>query len=165
MLKPSTPMQHAETALRSARLTALAVPAALLAGAYLSQYVGGLYPCEMCWWQRYPHMVAIMLGALAFTAPAASVRSRTLTTLAAIAVAVSGLIGVYHAGVEYGWWQGLTHCTGGAATLEEIMKAPMIRCDQAQWTLGGISLAGFNAIISLGGAVAVFILLARGRAR
>ncbi len=165
MLKPPVDAMAPERALKSARLLAFAVPAALLAGAYLSQYVGGLYPCEMCWWQRYPHMAAVVLAALAFTGPAASGRSRALTALAALAVAASGAIGVFHAGVEYGWWQGLTHCTGGAATLEEIMKMPLVRCDQPQWTLAGISLAGFNAIISLGGALAVFVLLAKGRAR
>jgi disulfide bond formation protein DsbB len=82
------------------RLIALLLPAALLGGAYAFQYVGGLFPCEMCWWQRYPHAAAILLAAVAFTARAASQRSRTLTLLAALAIAISGLIGVYHAGVE-----------------------------------------------------------------
>lgn len=165
MLKPAVDAHDPARALRLARGIAFLVPAALLAGAYLSQYVGGLYPCEMCWWQRYPHMAAAALAALAFTSPAASGRARALTALAALAVALSGVIGVFHAGVEYGWWEGLTHCTGGAASLEELMKAPLVRCDQAQWTLAGVSLAGFNAIISLAGAAAVFVLLVKGRAR
>ena len=83
-----------------ARLIALLLPLALLAGAYGSQYWGGLYPCEMCWWQRYAHMAALVPAALAFTAPAESSRSRNLTLLAALGIAVSGVIGVYHAGVE-----------------------------------------------------------------
>jgi disulfide bond formation protein DsbB len=163
MLKPPVETRDPVRALGLARLVALAVPAVLLIGAYVSQYVFGLYPCEMCWWQRYPHMAAVLLAALAFTAPAAAGRARALTALAAAAVAVSGTIGVFHAGVEYGWWQGLTRCTGGASTLEEIMKMPLIRCDQAQWTLAGISLAGFNAIFSLAGAGVVVVLLTKGR--
>ena len=165
MLKPSGDAMASDHALGRARLLALVVPAALLIGAYLSQYVGGLYPCEMCWWQRYPHMFAVVAAGLAFTGPPASARARTLTWLAAAAIAVSGAIGAFHAGVEYGWWQGLTHCTGGATTLEELMKMPLVRCDQAQWTLAGISLAGFNALISLAGALAVAALLLKGRAR
>ena len=92
-----------------------------------------------------------------------------LVLLAALAIAISGAIGVYHAGVEYGWWEGATSCsttvTGGGsadAMLAQIMAAPLIRCDQPQWTLFGVSLAGFNAILSLGGAAIVLILLGRG---
>ncbi len=144
-----------------ARGVALAVPLALLGGALLSEYVGNLYPCEMCWWQRYPHGVAILLAAGAMLSPLGAPRTRVLILLAAAAIAVSGAIGVFHAGVEYGWWEGLTSCTtSGATSLADIMAVPLIRCDQVQWTLAGISLAGFNAIFSLGGALAV-ILLAR----
>ena len=82
------------------RLIALLLPLALLAGALGSQYIGGLHPCEMCYWQRWPHGAAIVLAALAFTAPTQSQRSRLLTLLAASAIAISGAIGVYHAGVE-----------------------------------------------------------------
>src|SRR3954447_20903915 len=84
----------------AARLIALLLPAALLAGAFGSQYFGGLVPCEMCWWQRYAHVAALVPAALAFTAPAESPRSRIFTLLAAVAIATSGVIGVYHAGVE-----------------------------------------------------------------
>src|SRR5213592_3509080 len=88
------------SAAAAARLIALLLPAALLAGAFGSQYFGGLYPCEMCWWQRYAHMAALVPAALAFTAPAESGRSRLFVVLAALAIAISGAIGVYHAGVE-----------------------------------------------------------------
>src|SRR3954471_8476225 len=77
----------------SGRLIALLLPLALLAGAFGSQYFGGLYPCEMCWWQRYAHIAALAVAALAFTAPAPSSRARALTLLAALAIAVSGGIG------------------------------------------------------------------------
>lgn len=143
------------------RLVALLLPLALLGGALGSQYLGGLYPCEMCWWQRYPHGVAIALAALAFTARADSGRSRNLTLLAAFAIAISGAIGVYHAGVERGIFEGLTTCstTAKAAStaelLKKLMKVPLIRCDQVQWAFLGISLAGWNAILSLSGAAAI----------
>jgi len=160
MLAP--PRDLAAERLKSARLLALVVPLALLGGALLSEYVGKLYPCEMCWWQRYPHGVAILLAGAALLSPLSAPRTRVLTLLAAFAVTVSGLIGVFHAGVEYGWWEGLTSCsTGGATSLDDIMAVPLIRCDQVQWTLLGISLAGFNAIFSLGGALAIALLARR----
>jgi disulfide bond formation protein DsbB len=147
-----------------ARLTALLLPAALLAGAFGSQYLGGLTPCEMCWWQRYPHMAAVVLAALAFTSLANSVRARSLTLLAAAAIAVSGVIGVYHAGVELKIFEGFTTCTattsGGSTAdlLRQITAAPLVRCDQVQWSFLGISMAGWNAILSFGGAAAIAFL-------
>jgi len=147
-----------------ARLLALLVPAGLLGGALASQYVGGLHPCEMCYWQRWPHAAAIILGGAAFLSTATSARSRMFTALAALAIAVSGAIGVFHAGVELGWWQGLTRCTaGGALTLDDLMNVPLVRCDQVQWSLLGISMAGWNAIISLGSAALIGLLVARNR--
>jgi disulfide bond formation protein DsbB len=152
-----------------ARLIALLLPLALLGGALGSQYLGGLVPCEMCYWQRWPHGAAILLAGLAFTAPAASERSRTLTLLAALAIAVSGAIGVYHAGVELGIFEGLTTCAataGGASNaelLDQIMKTPLVRCDQVQFAFLGISMAGWNAILSLGGAGVIAWLALKGR--
>jgi disulfide bond formation protein DsbB len=151
------------------RLIALLLPLALLGGALGSQYIGGLYPCEMCWWQRYPHAAAILLAGGAFTAPAASSRARTLTLLAALAIAISGAIGVYHAGVELQIFQGFTTCsTTATATstedlLKKLMKVPLIRCDQVQWSFLGISLAGWNAIFSLSGAALIAWLMLGGR--
>ena len=145
-----------------ARLVALLVPAALLGGALLSQYVGGLHPCEMCLWQRWPHAFAIIVAALAFLFAADSRNARLLTALAAIAIAVSGAIGVFHAGVELKYWEGLTRCsTGGAMSLDELMKVPLVRCDQVQFSFLGISMAGWNAILSLGGAGMIWFLLGR----
>lgn len=152
---------------QAARLLALLVPAALLAGAYVSQYSFGLYPCEMCWWQRYPHFSAIALAGLAFLVPPA----RFWTALAAVAILISAAIGAFHAGVEYKWWPGITSCARivpsepGGNPLEAIMNTPMISCDEPQWTLLGISLAGFNFLISsAGGAVILALLLRRDRA-
>jgi disulfide bond formation protein DsbB len=148
-----------------ARGIALLLPFALLAGAFGSQYLGGLYPCEMCWWQRYAHMVALVPAALAFTAPAASARARAFTLLAALAIAISGAIGVYHAGVEAGIFEGFTQCTAtvtrGLSTaelLKQITHASLVRCDEVQFSFLGISMAGWNAILSLGGAASILIL-------
>ncbi len=144
---------------RLAQRLALGVPALLLGGAYLSEYGFGLPPCEMCWWQRYPHFAAVGLALLStVTAP-----KRLLIALAAFAVLVSGLIGGFHAGVEYGWWEGLTSCAtldlGGRDPLDAIMNAPLVRCDEVPWSLFGISLAGWNFLISTATAIAIFALL------
>src|SRR4051812_28930165 len=124
------------SAASAARLIALLLPAALLAGAFGSQYFGGLVPCEMCWWQRYAHIAALVPAALAFTAPAESPRARIFTLLAAVAIATSGVVGVYHAGVEAKIFQGFTTCTalatsGGSTAdlLKQIVNAPIVRCD------------------------------------
>ena len=157
---PSAPWQPAGLA----RAIALLLPLALLLGAVGSQYIGGLHPCEMCWWQRYAHMVAIALALVAFTDAASSARARTFTLLAALAIAVSGAIGVYHAGVEAKIFEGFTQCTalakGGstAELLKQITQAPLVRCDEVQWRFLGISMAGWNAILSLGGAALILIL-------
>jgi disulfide bond formation protein DsbB len=148
----------------AARLIALLLPAALLAGAFGSEYLGHLVPCEMCWWQRYAHLAALVPAVLAFTAPASARRSRILVLLAALAIAVSGAIGVHHAGVELKIFEGFTTCTRtGAATLQDIINAPLVRCDQVQWSFLGVSMAGWNAILSLGGAALVAFLTARSR--
>jgi disulfide bond formation protein DsbB len=149
---------------RAARLIALLLPLGLLGGALGSQYIGGLYPCEMCYWQRWPHGAAIVLALLAFTSTATSKRSIGLTLLAAFAIAISGAIGVYHAGVEARIFEGFTTCTAtGGLSLEDLMKVPLIRCDQVQWSLFGISMAGWNAILSLSGAVLIVFLILMSR--
>jgi disulfide bond formation protein DsbB len=144
---------------RLAQLLAIAVPALLLGGAYVGQYAFGLFPCEMCWWQRYAHFAALALALISTVVPP----RRAWVMLAGLAILVAGLIGGYHAGVEYHWWEGLTTCSSTASghSLEDIMNAPLIRCDVAQWTLFGISLAGFNFLISTVAAIVIFVLLGR----
>jgi len=144
---------------------ALIVPAALMGGALVSQYGFGLYPCEMCWWQRYPHIAAIVLAVMALTIKGKGAGDLAVI-LAAICIGASGLIGGFHAGVEYGWWEGVTSCAtvaAGGNPLDAIMNAPVIRCDVAPWSLLGISLAGFNFLFSMAGAVLVFAWLGKGR--
>jgi len=141
-----------------AKAVALLAAGGLLAAAFAFQYWGGLYPCEMCWWQRYAHLAALAFVALAL----ATGGGRALTVLAALAIAASGVIGFYHAGVELDWFEGFTQCTSTAAggtaadVLKEIMAAPMVRCDEVQWSWLGISMAGWNAILSL---VAALVIL------
>ena len=146
------------TNLSRTRLIAILLPNALLWGAIGSQVFGHLVPCEMCMWQRWPHVAAIVLALVAIALRSQPSASRAFTLLAALAILVSGGIGVYHAGVEYHWWTGPTRCTGGGfKSLADLMKAPVVMCDVPQWKLGGISLAGFNAIFSiLGGLVVLF---------
>ena len=162
---PSGSLQPAATA----RLIALLLPAALLAGAFGSEYFGHLYPCEMCWWQRYAHMVAFALAVIAFSAPATAPRARTFTSLAALAIATSGAIGVYHAGVEAKIFEGFTTCTtlpkaaSTADLLRQITHAPLVRCDEVQFRFLGISMAGWNAILSLGGAALIVLLGLRAK--
>lgn len=138
-----------------AGLLALLVPLALYGGALISQYVFGLHPCEMCYWQRWPHQAAILLAILALVFGKNLGLARLFILLAAIAIAISGVIGLFHAGVEYGFWEGLTSCSSGQTgpiSLDDLMAAPITRCDVPQWTLAGISLAGFNGLFSLLGA-------------
>ncbi len=152
-----------------ARTLALIVPLLLLGGAYASQYIGGLHPCEMCWWQRYPHMAAIPLALIAYATRGRACVSALFAGLAGLAIGISGGIGLFHAGVEYGWWQGLTACStspaGGnsADILNQIMAAPITRCDVAPWSLLGISMAGYNGLLSGASALAILALLLKGR--
>ena len=156
-----------EASIATPRAIALLLPLALLAGAWGSQLIGHLYPCHMCLWQRWPHYAAVVLAGLAYVVPGISAK-RMLVVLAAVAIGVSGAIGVFHAGVEYHWWNGITDCTssiraGGGDVLAQIMRAPIVRCDVPQWTLFGISLAGFNAIFSCAGAFTILVLMRNAR--
>ncbi|HAF41256.1 MAG TPA: disulfide bond formation protein B [Sphingobium sp.] len=152
-----------------ARALALLTPVLLLGGAYASQYIGGLHPCEMCWWQRYPHMAAIPLALVAYAVRGRACISALFVGLAGLAIGISGGIGLFHAGVEYGWWEGLTTCstapTGGSAAdlLNQIMASPITRCDVAPWSLLGISLAGYNGLLSGAAALAILALLLKAR--
>lgn len=123
----------------------------LLAGAFAFQYLGGLAPCKMCLWQRWPHAAAIFIGAAALMVP-----GRLLPLLGASAAAITSGIGFYHAGVEQGWWQGPDTCTsspiGNLSTddlMDKILNAPLVRCDEIAWQFMGLSMASWNAILSL----------------
>lgn len=152
--------------IRNANGLAFLIPSGLLGGALISQYGFGLYPCEMCMWQRWPHLVAILLALPALVLRSGSMKN-LLVVAAGLAILVSGLIGGFHAGVEYGWWQGLTSCAttlpAGGNMLDTIMDAPLVRCDVAPWSLFGISLAGYNFLLSVSGAVLILVMMIRAR--
>ena len=148
---------------RPARIAALAITAiaaATIAGAWFFQLVLDIRPCPLCLEQRYAYYLAIPLGAL--TALAAARRgvppNLLLATLAILALAALGnaVLGTYHAGVEWGFWQGPTDCTGpignlgsAGSLLERLDTVKVIRCDEVQWRFLGLSLAGYNVLISL----------------
>lgn len=139
---------------RQTFLLLFAVSMAVLLGAYGFQYIGGLPPCRLCLYQRAPYGLAMALAACGVAWPR---HARLLFGLIALGFALNTLLGVHHAGVEWKWWAGPDSCSdivGGAATLEammeKLMAAPVVRCDEAPWTLAGLSLAGYNALISFG---------------
>ena len=143
-------------------LLAAAGSLTLLLGAWAFQYIGGLPPCKLCIWQRYPHAVAILIGAIALRFGNAA-----LAWLGALAALTTAGIGGYHTGVERGWWEGPTTCTsgpiGGLSTdelFDQIMSAPLVRCDEVPWEMLGLSMASWNMVISLGLAV-IWIAAAR----
>ena len=136
---------------RAIPLLVAAASAGLLLGAYLSQHVGGLHPCPLCLVQRYPHFAVLELGFLA--AIAAGGRARAgLLVLCVLALLVTCGYGVYHVGVEQGWFESACAAPVSGGSLEDIkaqiMDAPLTRCDEVPWSLIGVSLAGWNAIAS-----------------
>ena len=144
---------------RAIPLLVAAASAALLLGAYLSQHVGGLAPCPLCLIQRWPHFAVFGLGLAAVLVGG---RARmALLALCGLALLVTAGYGVYHAGVEQGWFASGCAAPMSGGTAEDIraqvMAAPLTRCDEVPWSLIGVSLAGWNAIASvLMAAVAVY---------
>ena len=155
------------TPLAKAKALALIVPLALLGGAYGFQYLWAhLWPCEMCWWQRYAHFAALPFALAALLAGRMKDGGRIFVWLAALAIFVSGAIGFYHAGVELKIFPGFTQCTAatsGSANdmLNEVFNRPMVRCDDVQWSWLGISMAGWNAIVSILSALVILWLSLR----
>ncbi|MCE8511603.1 disulfide bond formation protein B [Ruegeria pomeroyi] len=139
--------------------------AALLLAAWGFQYLGGMAPCKLCIWQRYPHGAAVLIGAVTL-----ATGWGILPWAGALAALTTAGIGLYHAGVEQGWWEGPTTCTSGPIgglsaeqLMAQIMEAPLVRCDEIPWDLFGISMAGWNGLVSLGLAL-VWLLAASRRA-
>lgn len=123
---------------------------ALLGGAFVFQIFGGLAPCKLCLWQRWPHGAAILVGIVYLVTARPS-----LAWLGMCAALTTAGIGLYHTGVELSWWQGPTTCTSSSVSglstdelLEQILKAPLARCDEIAWSLFGLSMAAWNAILS-----------------
>lgn len=132
---------------------AAAGSAALLLGALGFQYIGGLAPCHLCMYQRYPHVAAIIVGLVVWFVP-----RRWLMMLGALGPAASAAVGIFHTGVERKWWDGPSSCTGSGTALSGMSggdllstAAPvnLVMCDQVAWSMLGVSMASWNAIASL----------------
>ncbi len=147
--------------LRLLSVLTAALGAAMLAGAFAFQHLGGLDPCVLCIYQRWPWAAVIVLGLLAAVLSGRGHHyAEALLALAALAMLVGAGIAGFHVGVEQHWWAGTAECggtTGSARTVEELkaqlMATPVARCDEVAWSLLGVSMAGWNLIISAAGGV------------
>jgi len=136
------------------------VGAAALLGAWFFQYVIGLAPCPLCLEQRVPYYFAIPLAVMIALGVSYGAKPRVLQFgLLAIAAGMlwNAYLGVYHAGIEWKWWTGTEACAGGVPNfraqpdiLDRIGRTAIVRCDEAPWRFLGLSLAGYNVLISLG---------------
>lgn len=138
--------------------------AGLFFGALGFQYLGGLAPCKLCYWQRYGHVGAMALGVIALFVPA-----RVLLWLGAMGAASSSVVAVYHTGVERKWWDGPASCSGGSVSglsvddlMAQVMSAPIVRCDEIPWQMFGLSMANLNIAAS---AVVAGLFVAAARTR
>ncbi len=143
---------------------AAAGSAALLLGAFAFQHLGDMAPCKLCLWQRWPHAAAVVIGALALLGLP---WTGALALAGAAAAATTGGIGVYHTGIERGWWRGPDSCTSAPigeqsadALFDQIMAAPLVRCDEVAWEMLGLSMASWNALAAFT-LVAVWLAAAR----
>jgi disulfide bond formation protein DsbB len=155
--KPSFSRAESRPALVVALAIAV-VAAATLAGAWFFQLVLEILPCPLCLEQRYAYYLAVPLGLLVAIAAAKDVPRPLLLAglvLLGAAALANAVLGGYHAGVEWGFWQGPTECTGPIVDLSKggllarLDSVKVIRCDEVQWRFLGVSLAGYNVLISL----------------
>ena len=123
---------------------------AVILAAYYFEYIGGLFPCKLCYWQRYPHFLNILIFPLFYF-----FSMRSLIFIGTGSMFVSTILAFYHVGVEKKYWQGPNSCSNssieGLTTdqlLDQIMSSPIVRCDEIAWELIGISMAGWNVLIS-----------------
>lgn len=128
---------------------------AMMLGAWGFQYIGEMPPCKLCYWQRYPHYAAVGIGLLALV-----LKGRSLPVLGMLAALTTSGIGLYHSGVERGFWPGPSSCTSSGVSgvsaddlFAQIMAAPLVRCDEVPWEMFTLSMASWNAIASFGLAV------------
>lgn len=140
-------------------LAAAGASLAVLLSAFAFQYLGGMYPCSLCLWQRWPHAAAVLIGALALWL-SDGLAGRALPLMGALAMLGGSAIGVFHTGVERDWWEYLNVCTVGPIgdmsaedLMAQIMAAPLVRCDVVSLEIFTLSMASWNAIASLGMAV------------
>ena len=151
---------------RTAAALILLAAAATIGGALVFEYGFGLTPCPLCLLQRKPYYVAFPVAVAAMVLPSRSVWARAALGLLAVIFVVSAGLGVYHAGVEWGWWAGPSDCAGASPPqagnmddfLSQLQTTRVVSCTEAAWRFLGLSLAGWNVLISLG--LAAFAALA-----
>ncbi len=137
---------------RNIALFAAFSSAVMLLGAFGFQFLGEMPPCKLCIWQRWPHGLAFSVGILAFFLP-----NRWLYGLAALIVLFGAVVAFYHTGVEQHWWEGPSTCSSQSISgltaeelMDQILSAPLVRCDEIPWSLFGLSMATWNGVASLG---------------
>ena len=160
-----------DRAIATAAMAIAGLGAAALAGAWYFQYVVGLAPCPLCLQQRIPYYIVIPLAALIAVGARYGASRRVLAgglLLTALVLLVGAGLGVYHAGVEWKWWAGPQDCAGAGFTsgaagnlLNRMQTSQVVRCDEAAWRFVGLSLAGWNVLISLGLAALALVTAAR----
>ena len=143
----------------NAALAVCVLSAATLIGAWIFQYGFDIQPCELCLKQRYTYYLVIPLAALTALAAARSFPRPVIVVgfgIILLATLANAGLGTYHSGVEWGWWQGPTECTGplldlgnAGNLLDRLATTKVVRCDEVQWRFLGLSLAGYNVLISL----------------
>ncbi len=128
----------------------------ILGGVYFFEYVIGLYPCELCLYQRIPWLLLIGVCSFGIIYKRRLHLVNILIIMATITLMISAALAIFHVGVEQHWWQGLSSCSTNSVMPNKladlkaaIMAAPVIKCDDIAWSLFGISMAGYNAIISI----------------
>ena len=147
-------------------LICAAISASLYAGALWFQYVGGLMPCSMCLWQRWPHIIIVLLAVIALFVR----MPRLVLTAIAITAATSVILAGYHAGVEWQLWSGLGGCTTSltnsadlTSLTDSLLATPVVRCDEVAWSFMGLSMAGWNSLFSLDIFLIALISLSQGK--
>jgi len=142
------------------------ISASLYAGALWFQYVGGLMPCSLCLWQRWPHIIIVLLAVIALFAR----MPRLVLSAIAITGAISVILAAYHAGVEWQLWSGPGGCTatltnsGDLTSLtDSLLSTPVVRCDEVAWSFLGLSMAGWNSLFSLDICLIALISLLQGK--
>lgn len=157
VMKPAFAAGNRKAAFAAALAVAF-IAAATLAGAWFFQLVLEIVPCPLCLQQRYAYYLAIPFALLlAFAIAKGTPRCLIIPPLAVLALAALGNagFGAYHAGVEWGFWPGPAECSGAVldlgkgSLLENLDRVKVVRCDEVQWRFLGLSLAGYNALISL----------------
>ena len=142
------------------------ISGSLYVGALWSQYVGGLMPCALCLWQRWPHIIIVLLAVFALFVR----MPRLVLTAIAITAATSVILAAYHTGVEWQLWSGPAGCTANltisgdlTSLTDSLLSTQVVRCDEVAWSFLGLSMAGWNSLFSLDVCLIALICLSHGK--